>query len=139
NSKPSVAHMMNCAPIKATRNFHRTPAGNRAVGPSVDVCYERGPRLSVQQKQIVLAEVAASIIAAWQVAVRRRTEAALSGFGAPRRPSQRHNPPPTCPARAQARRHAMTPQESELVDELFNRLVQLETAQRDPEAERLIA
>src|SRR5690242_10792507 len=32
----------------------------------------------------------------------------------------------------------MTPQESELVDELFNRLVQLETAQRDPEAERLI-
>src|SRR5262249_31793591 len=35
--------------------------------------------------------------------------------------------------------HAMTPQESELVDELFNRLVQLETAQRDPEAERLIA
>ena len=33
----------------------------------------------------------------------------------------------------------MTPQESELVDELFNRLVQLETARRDPEAERLIA
>src|SRR5437763_2789554 len=33
----------------------------------------------------------------------------------------------------------MTPQESELVDELFNRLVQLETAQRDPGAERLIA
>src|SRR5215472_12401211 len=33
----------------------------------------------------------------------------------------------------------MTPQESELVDELFNLLVQLETAQRDPEAERLIA
>ena len=33
----------------------------------------------------------------------------------------------------------MTPQESELVDELFNRLVQLETAQRDPEAARLIA
>jgi uncharacterized protein len=33
----------------------------------------------------------------------------------------------------------MTPQESELVVELFNRLVQLETAQRDPEAERLIA
>ena len=33
----------------------------------------------------------------------------------------------------------MTPQEAELVDELFNRLVQLETAQRDPEAERLIA
>jgi hypothetical protein len=33
----------------------------------------------------------------------------------------------------------MTPQESGLVDELFNRLVQLETAQRDPEAERLIA
>src|SRR5262245_40615374 len=33
----------------------------------------------------------------------------------------------------------MTPQESELVDELFNRLVKLETAQRDPEAERLIA
>src|SRR5260370_1963419 len=33
----------------------------------------------------------------------------------------------------------MPPQESELVDELFNRLVQLETAQRDPEAERLIA
>jgi hypothetical protein len=43
NSKPSVARMMNCAPIEATRNFHRTPAGNRAVGPSVDVCYERGP------------------------------------------------------------------------------------------------
>src|SRR5260370_3664573 len=33
----------------------------------------------------------------------------------------------------------MPPQESELVDELFNRLVQLETAQRDPEAERVIA
>jgi len=33
----------------------------------------------------------------------------------------------------------MTPQESELVDELFNRLVQLETAQRDLQAERLIA
>src|SRR5215472_11866143 len=33
----------------------------------------------------------------------------------------------------------MTPQEAELVDELFNRLVQLETVQRDPEAERLIA
>jgi hypothetical protein len=33
----------------------------------------------------------------------------------------------------------MTPQESELVDELFNRLVQLETAQRDPEVQRLIA
>jgi hypothetical protein len=33
----------------------------------------------------------------------------------------------------------VTPQESELVDELFNRLVQLEIAQRDPEAERLIA
>ena len=33
----------------------------------------------------------------------------------------------------------MTPQESELVDELFNRLVKLEIAQRDPEAERLIA
>jgi uncharacterized protein len=33
----------------------------------------------------------------------------------------------------------MTPQESELVDELFNRLAQLETAQRDPQAERLIA
>jgi len=32
----------------------------------------------------------------------------------------------------------MTPQESELVDELFDRLAQLETAQRDPEAERLI-
>jgi hypothetical protein len=30
----------------------------------------------------------------------------------------------------------VTPQESELVDELFNRLDQLETAQRDPEAER---
>jgi uncharacterized protein len=33
----------------------------------------------------------------------------------------------------------MTPQESKLVDELFNRLLQLETAQRDPVAERLIA
>jgi hypothetical protein len=33
----------------------------------------------------------------------------------------------------------MTPQESQLVDELFNRLAQLETTQRDPEAERLIA
>ena len=33
----------------------------------------------------------------------------------------------------------MTPEETELVDELFNRLVQLETAQRDPEAQRLIA
>jgi uncharacterized protein len=33
----------------------------------------------------------------------------------------------------------MTPQESELVDELFNRLAKLETAQRDPEAARLIA
>ena len=33
----------------------------------------------------------------------------------------------------------MTPQESQLVDELFNRLAQLETAQRDPGAEGLIA
>jgi uncharacterized protein len=33
----------------------------------------------------------------------------------------------------------MTPQESELVDDSFKRLVQLETAQRDPEAERLMA
>jgi uncharacterized protein len=33
----------------------------------------------------------------------------------------------------------MTPQESDLVDELCNRLAQLETAQRDPEAECLIA
>jgi uncharacterized protein len=33
----------------------------------------------------------------------------------------------------------MTPQESELVKVLFDRLSQLETAQRDPEAERLIA
>jgi hypothetical protein len=33
----------------------------------------------------------------------------------------------------------MTPQESELVKALFDRLSQLETAQRDPEAERLIA
>ena len=32
----------------------------------------------------------------------------------------------------------MTPQESELVDALFNRLVQLETAQRDGQAERQI-
>ena len=32
----------------------------------------------------------------------------------------------------------MTPQESELVDELFDRLAQLETTQRDPEAEHLI-
>src|SRR5215831_12136270 len=92
----------------------------------------KGPFLSVPQKQIVLAEVA--IIAVWQAAVRR----SAFRFRCPSRgPSQRHNPPPTyC---AQARRQAMTPQESELVDELFNRLVQLETAQRDPEAERLIA
>jgi hypothetical protein len=33
----------------------------------------------------------------------------------------------------------MTPQEQELVNELFARLVQLESAPRDPEAERLIA
>jgi uncharacterized protein len=33
----------------------------------------------------------------------------------------------------------MTPQESQLVDELFDRLATLETAPRDPEAERLIA
>jgi hypothetical protein len=33
----------------------------------------------------------------------------------------------------------MTPQEQQLVNELFSRLVQLESAPRDPEAERLIA
>jgi hypothetical protein len=33
----------------------------------------------------------------------------------------------------------MTPQEQQLVNELFARLVQLESAPRDPEAERLIA
>jgi hypothetical protein len=33
----------------------------------------------------------------------------------------------------------MTPQETELVNELFDRLAQLESAARDPEAERLIA
>ncbi len=33
----------------------------------------------------------------------------------------------------------MTPQERQLVDELFDRLTKLETAPRDPEAERLIA
>jgi uncharacterized protein len=32
----------------------------------------------------------------------------------------------------------MTPQESELIDDLFDRLAKLETAQRDPDAERLI-
>ncbi len=33
----------------------------------------------------------------------------------------------------------MTPQEHQLVDELFERLSKLENAPRDPEAERLIA
>ena len=33
----------------------------------------------------------------------------------------------------------MTPQETQLVDDLFDRLAKLETAPRDPEAERLIA
>jgi hypothetical protein len=43
-----------------------TSAGSRAAGLSVDICYEGGTCLSVQQKQIVFGEVAASIIAAWQ-------------------------------------------------------------------------
>ncbi|MGB9387896.1 MAG: DUF2076 family protein, partial [Pseudolabrys sp.] len=33
----------------------------------------------------------------------------------------------------------MTPQERQLVDDLFDRLAQLETAPRDPAAERAIA
>ena len=33
----------------------------------------------------------------------------------------------------------MTPQESQLVNELFDRLAKLETVPRDPDAERLIA
>ncbi|HEY6028909.1 MAG TPA: DUF2076 domain-containing protein, partial [Pseudolabrys sp.] len=32
----------------------------------------------------------------------------------------------------------MTPQERQLVDDLFDRLVKLETAPRDPDAERII-
>jgi hypothetical protein len=46
-------------------NFHRTTAGNRPVGLSVDVA------LSFRStKADCSAEVAASIIAAWQAAVR---------------------------------------------------------------------
>src|SRR5271169_6062940 len=74
---------------------------------------------------------------AWSTA--RRSHALWSSLTPPR-------PPPSAtirhPHKQRVRRqgrHAVTPQESELVDELFNRLVQLETAQRDPEAERLIA
>src|ERR1700674_2223776 len=37
------------------------------------------------------------------------------------------------------RRHPMTPQERELVAELFDRLVALESAPREPDAERIIA
>ena len=33
----------------------------------------------------------------------------------------------------------MTPQEQELVDELFDRLAKLENMRRDPDAERLVA
>jgi hypothetical protein len=71
-SKPSVAHMMDCAPIEATRNFHRT---NAETAPEAyrSMPAMKGPCISVQQKQIVLAEVA--VIPAWQAAVRRRTEA----------------------------------------------------------------
>jgi hypothetical protein len=38
-----------------------------------------------------------------------------------------------------ARESRMTPQEQELVDELFDRLARLETSTRDPDAERVIA
>src|SRR5437764_3509937 len=63
----------------------------------------------------------------------------FQAFGAPATPPSATIRPLHDQRVHRARRHAMTPQESELVDELFNRLVQLETAQRDPEAERLIA
>jgi hypothetical protein len=43
NGKPSVAHMMNCAPIEATRNFHRTTAGNPRRG--VMSAMKRAPSL----------------------------------------------------------------------------------------------
>jgi len=95
NSKPSVARMMNCAPIEATRNFRRTPAGNRAVGPSVDVCYQRGPvsrfnnsRLFWPRWRHPLLQLGRSRSAEEQ---RRRFQVSVP----PRRPSQRHNPPPT--------------------------------------------
>jgi hypothetical protein len=38
-----------------------------------------------------------------------------------------------------ARESRMTPQEQELVEELFDRLAKLENSPRDPVAERLIA
>ena len=70
---------------------------------------------------------------------RVKVELGQGAVGAPAQPLPAPQSATYIPARAQARRHAMTPQESQLVDELFNRLVQLETARRDPEAERLIA
>ena len=36
NSRPNVAHMMNCAPTDAMRNFHSTAAGNAAGTSSIE-------------------------------------------------------------------------------------------------------
>ena len=49
------------------------------------------------------------------------------------------NPLPTYAAVMHARESRMTPQERQLVDELFDRLAGLENNPRDPDAERVIA
>ena len=49
------------------------------------------------------------------------------------------NPLPTYPAVMHTRESRMTPQERQLVDELFDRLAGLENNPRDPDAERVIA
>jgi uncharacterized protein len=48
-------------------------------------------------------------------------------------------PLPTYPAVMHARESRMTPQERQLVDELFDRLAGLENNPRDPDAERVVA
>jgi len=72
-------------------------------------------------------------------AIAQRETAALSGFRAPAPPLAAPQSATYITSAWASKETRLTPQESELVDELFNRLVQLETAQRDPEAERLIA
>ena len=86
---------MNCAPIEATRNFHRTPAGNRGVGPSVDVCYERGPVSRFNKSRLFWPRWRRPLL---QFGRPRSAEEQRRRFQVsvpPRRPSQRHNPPPT--------------------------------------------
>jgi hypothetical protein len=75
--RPGAEQQTKCRPrdeLCANRGDSEFPQDSRGKprrGPIGRCLLSKGPCLSVQQQQIVLAEVAASIIAAWQVAVRR--------------------------------------------------------------------